>query len=240
MPSMVEEIRNLTAGIDGWLTDEEGALLFELARDCMGRGAIVEIGSWKGKSTIWLGRGSMAGRRVKVWAIDPHTGSEEHRQAFGRVSTFKEFEQNIASAGLTGLVTPIVKTSQDAAVSFEGPVELLFIDGAHDYVSTKSDFQAWFPKVVDGGIVAFHDTTGWDGPRRVVLENVCTSRSFGGMHLVGSVAYAPRVPKNSAQDRIRNLSMTCVIGPSIFLRRALPRPIRSLGRKAASAIGICR
>ena len=80
---MIDEIKSLTAGIEGWLTDDEGELLFKLARACAGRGGIVEIGSWKGKSTIWLGRGSMAGNRAKVWAIDPHTGSDEHHQAFG-------------------------------------------------------------------------------------------------------------------------------------------------------------
>ena len=72
----------------------------------------------------------------------------------------EEFKRNIASAGLEELVTPIVKTSQDAAASFQDLAELLFIDGAHDYASTKADFHAWFPKLVDGGVVALHDTTG--------------------------------------------------------------------------------
>lgn len=240
MVSAIEGIRSITAAIDGWLTDDEGALLFDLAKDCRGRGVIVEIGSWKGKSTIWLSRGSMAGRKVKVWAIDPHTGSEEHHQTLGRVSTFEEFERNIASAGLAELVNPIVKTSQEAALDFNEPVELLFIDGAHDYASTKADFQAWFPKLVDGGIVAFHDTTGWEGPRRVVLEDVCMSRRFGGVHLVGSVAYAKKLTENSPHDRARNLLMACVIAPSIFLRHTLPKPVRRLGRQAASALGIFR
>jgi MMP 1-O-methyltransferase len=236
MISTIDEIRNLAAGIDGWLTDDEGELLFNLAKVCKGTGEIVEIGSWKGKSTIWLGKGSMAGNRVKIWAIDPHTGSDEHRQLFGSVSTLEEFGRNIGSAGLSGLVTPLVMTSQDAAATFDRPVELLFIDGAHDYASTKADFDAWIPKLVDGGTVAFHDTTGWDGPRRVVLENVCRSRSFGGVRLVASIAYAPKVSGNSARDRMRNLVMSCVIGPSVFLRRILPRPIKLFGRKAAKEL----
>lgn len=240
MASAIENLQNLTVGIDGWLTDDEGTLLFQLASECTGRGVIVEVGSWKGKSTIWLGRGSMAGRNVRVCAIDPHTGSEEHRETFGRVNTFEEFRRNIDAAGLTQLVTPIVRASQDAATTFNEPIELLFIDGAHDYTSTKADFEAWFPRVVNGGIVAFHDTTGWDGPRRVVMEDVCMSRKFGGVRLVGSIAYAAKVTENSTRDRLRNLLMSCVIGPSVFLRRVLPRPVKLVARRAGNALGICR
>lgn len=240
MTSAIDEARKLAAEVDGWLDDREGVLLFELAKNCQGRGTIVEIGSWKGKSTIWLGKGSMAGRKVKVWAIDPHTGSDEHRQVLGAVNTFDEFMRNIARSGLDGLVAPIVKSSKDAAKGFEGPVEFVFIDGAHDYESVKTDFEVWFPKVVEGGTVAFHDVTGWDGPRKVVLEKLCTSRSFGATRLVGSIAYSRKVRQNSIQERIRNRLMLFVIGPSVVLRGILPRPVRLMVRKAAAAAGIFR
>jgi MMP 1-O-methyltransferase len=232
----IDEVRNLAAAVDGWLREGEGELLFSLARACTGRGAIVEIGSWKGKSTIWLAKGSMAGNRVKVWAVDPHTGSE----ALGRVNTFEEFKRNITSAGLGEMVTPIVRPSQEAAAAFEGPVELLFIDGAHDYASARADFDAWFPKVVDGGIVAFHDVLdpACDGPRRVVLESVCSSRKFGGVRLVRSIAYAAKVIENSTRERAQNRIMSCVLGRSVFLRSALPRPIWTLGCNVARGAGI--
>src|SRR5204862_2126445 len=63
-------IERRVAGIGGWLTPKEGRLLYELARGCTGRGVIVEIGSWKGKSTIWLASGSRRGPGVFVYAID--------------------------------------------------------------------------------------------------------------------------------------------------------------------------
>jgi MMP 1-O-methyltransferase len=235
---IIDEVRNLTASVEGWLREGEGELLFSLAKACRGKGAIVEIGSWKGKSTIWLGKGSMAGSRVNVWAVDPHTGSEEHREALGRVNTFGDFKRNIARAGLDDLVTPIVKTSQEAAARFEGPVELLFIDGAHDYASAKADFDAWFSKVVDGGTVAFHDVLGFDGPMKVVLESVCTSRRFSGVHLVGCIVFAAKVAENSLGDRARNRLMSYLIGGSAPLRGALPRPLWAVGCKVFRSAGI--
>lgn len=64
--------KNTANDIEGWLADVEGALLYSLARKCNANGVIVEIGSWKGKSTIFIAKGSEAGQRVRVYAIDPH------------------------------------------------------------------------------------------------------------------------------------------------------------------------
>lgn len=237
MISAIRETRDIAANVDGWLEDCEGELLFELAKGCEGRGAIVEVGSWKGKSTLWLAKGSMSGNRVKVLAIDPHTGSEEHHKAFGKVWTFDAFNETIASAGLQSVVFPLVKTSRDAAVDFEEPVELIFIDGAHDYESVKADFELWFPKVIEGGIMAFHDTTYGEGPLRVVEENLYTSRNFSIVHLVGSITYARKVNRNSKKVRIRNLSAMYLRRTPEPVRHLLPKPLKSLARKIVAAAG---
>lgn len=237
MISAVKEARDLAANVDGWLEESEGELLFDLARNCEGRGVIVEIGSWKGKSTLWLGKGSMAGKKVKVWAIDPHTGSEEHHKVFGKVWTFDAFNKTIANAGLQPIVFPLLKTSSDAAVNFENPVELIFIDGAHDYESVKSDFELWFPKVIEGGIMAFHDTTYGEGPLKVVEENLYISKNFGIVHLIGSITYARKVKRNSSGDRVRNLSAMYLRRTPESVRHLLPKPLRSLGRKIIAAAG---
>jgi predicted O-methyltransferase YrrM len=76
------EAKKISNEIDGWLSDNEGELLFNLAKNCKGEGKIVEIGSWKGKSTVWLASGSKSGKNVKVYAIDPHTGSSEHKEKY--------------------------------------------------------------------------------------------------------------------------------------------------------------
>ncbi|MBW8005269.1 MAG: class I SAM-dependent methyltransferase, partial [candidate division NC10 bacterium] len=153
----MDEIKNLVDEVHGWLTHSEGQLLFRLAKACTGRGVIVEIGSWKGKSTIWLAKGSRSGNKVKIHAIDPHTGSPEEAKSYGKVLTFEEFTANVKNAGVDDTVIPIIKTSSEAAQEFREPIELIFIDGDHQYDMVKLDFELWFPKVIDGGIMAFHD-----------------------------------------------------------------------------------
>ncbi|RLC39554.1 MAG: hypothetical protein DRH33_02540 [Candidatus Nealsonbacteria bacterium] len=93
----IESIKQLVQNIDEKhsVSDKEGEFLYNAAKNCMGRGVIIEIGSWKGRSTIWLGRGSKAGNKVKVFAIDPHTGSPWHRKMYGKVWTYEEFKKNI-------------------------------------------------------------------------------------------------------------------------------------------------
>lgn len=231
------EIRALVEGIDGWLPDFEGELLYDLARGCKGRGAIVEIGSWKGKSTIWLAKGSKAGNGVKVYAVDPHTGSSEHRQDAGRVWTFDEFKRNMRAAGVEDLVVPILKESVEAAQAVSEPVELIFIDGAHEYELVKLDFLAWFPKVLDGGVMAFHDTIGWEGPKRVVKELVYKSESFRRVGLVGSITFAEKTRCASLTDRLRSRYVLGLKHAWEVGRKApVPAGLRKLGHRVLAAI----
>jgi predicted O-methyltransferase YrrM len=203
MNSGLDETRALTQTLDGWLHDSEGELLYKTAKNCMGSGVIVEIGSWKGKSTSWIGRGSKQGTHTKVFAVDPHIGSNEH-QSGGKVWTFEEFKQNIQTTGVEDIVVPLVKTSEEAAREFTEPVEFVFIDGAHEYEYVKQDFDLWFPKVIDNGIIAFHDTIGWAGPKRVVKEDVARSNHFKNLKFVHSITIGQKVLQNSRLDRIRN------------------------------------
>jgi len=174
-----------------------------LQRKC----AIVEVGSWKGKSTIWLGKGSQVGNSVKIYAIDPHTGSSEHRKVLGKVSTFEEFRRNIKVANVDDVVIPMVKTSEEAAKNFKEVIEFLFLDGAHEYELVKLDFQLWFPKLISGGTIAFHDTIGYSSsadPKKLVEEYVFKSKHFRKVGFVGSTTYAQKVEQNCLKDRLRN------------------------------------
>ena len=233
MSEFAERVKPLIADVPGWLTDEEGEALYELARSCTGRGAIVEIGSWKGKSTICLGLGSRAGEGVRIYAIDPHT---EYR--------FGDFRANIERAGIADLVTPIASLSQAAADDFDEPIELLFVDGSHDYDLVLEDFEKWVPKVVDGGWVAFHDTTWTPGPRKVVGQAVYRGRAFKDVRfVVGSLTVGRKVVGNSLPDRLRNryvltLKTAFWLGSSALKkqRRLLPKPVERLGRRVLRAI----
>jgi predicted O-methyltransferase YrrM len=228
-----DRVKPLIADVPGWLTDEEGEALYELAKQCAGRGVIVEIGSWKGKSTICLGLGSRAGSGVPIFAVDPHA---DYR--------FGDFKANVERAGIADLVTPVPSLSQDAAGDFHEPIELLFVDGSHEEADVRADFDQWVPKVVDGGWVAFHDTTWTAGPRRVVGERVYRSRTFRDVRFVpGSTTVARKTPANAFADRIRaryalgvKTGFWLVSTPLKKYRRVLPKSVERLGRRVLRAI----
>lgn len=233
MSDFQTRVKPLIADVPGWLTDEEGEALYELARACRGDGVIVEIGSWKGKSTVCLGLGSQDGAGVPVYAVDPHA---DYR--------FGDFKTNIERAGLTELVRPIASLSQSAADGFEESIELLFVDGSHEYDLVLEDFEKWVPKVVDGGWVAFHDTTWTRGPRKVVGHAIYRSRRFkDARFVVGSTTVARKVVSNSTLDRLRNRYVLGVktafwLGSTAVKkqRRLLPPPVERLARRVLKAI----
>jgi MMP 1-O-methyltransferase len=233
MSEFAMKVKPLIADVPGWLTDEEGEALYELARRCRGDGVIVEIGSWKGKSTICLGLGSQAGNSVPVYAVDPHA---DYR--------FGDFKTNVERAQIASLVRPIASLSQPAADDFQEPIELLFVDGSHEYDLVLEDFEKWVPKVVDGGWVAFHDTTWTKGPRKVVGRAIYRSRRFKDVRfVVGSTTVARKVAANSAGDRLRNRYVLGVktafwLGSAALKkqRRLLPAQVERMGRRVLKAI----
>ena len=233
MSDFVSKVKPLIADVPGWLTDEEGEALYELARACTGRGVIVEIGSWKGKSTVCLGLGSQAGASVPVYAVDPHA---DYR--------FGDFKNNVERAGIQELVRPVASLSQAAADDFDEPIELLFVDGAHEYDLVLEDFEKWVPKVVDGGWVAFHDTTWTAGPRKVVGHAIYRSRRFKeARFVVGSTTVARKVERNGFADRARNRYVLGVktvfwLGSTALKkqRRLVPERVERLGRRFLRAI----
>ena len=229
----MQETKKLTRKIEGWLGEGEGSLLYSLAKNCKGHGVIVEIGSWKGKSTVWLSRGSKAGKKAKVYAVDTHKGSAEH----GKVRTFDDFRKNIKKAGVSDIVVPIVKTSKQAAKNFNKPVELIFFDGSHDFKSVSEDFDNWFPKIIEGGYVAFHDSVGgWPGPMKLVEEKVFRSNNFKDVGFIEATVYAQKVETNSLYDRLRSFYILLLKklyegGARIYYHWYLPDFAVSLGKK---------
>ena len=192
--------RAAAAAVDGWLNEAQGAALFDAAAGCSGRGAIVEIGSWKGRSTIWLGHGArLAGQ--PVFAVDPHEQSREDPSA----QTLEEFTGNIRRAGVADVVRPLVMTSRAAAAAFDGGVEVLFIDGDHSDTGAELDAAAWFPRLIEGATVLLHDvvTASYTGPRKVFRRQVCWSSGFAGVRRIGSMGMARRVVRRSGSEAFR-------------------------------------
>ena len=195
-----ERARLAAAHVEGWLSEAQGAALFDAAAAATGRGAIVEIGSWKGRSTVWLGHGArLAGRRV--YAVDPHEHSKEDPSA----RTYDTFMRNLTEAGVADVVDPMVMTSADAAAAIPGGVEVLFIDGDHSDAAARSDADIWFPRLIDGATVLMHDvaTASYTGPRRVFRELICWNSGFDRIGNVGSMGVARKVARRGPFAAVR-------------------------------------
>ena len=194
----------LRATVPGWTGLLEGRSLYALAHHGPGRGAIVEIGSAWGRSTICLARGSKAAGRERVQAIDPHPditnpspwpeagwqkGLGRAAQAGG--SRLPWLRYNLHRFGVDDWVDPIVSTSAIASTLPIDAIRLLFIDGNHTYEAVKTDIDAWLPRVVPGGVVVFDDyietKPSW-GVRRAVDELLASGAvrpqlETAGMHV---------------------------------------------------------
>lgn len=233
----LSEVARQASMAEGYLSEPEGRLLYRLAKDCSGKGSIVEIGCWKGRSTIWLANGSRAGNQGKVIAIDPHTSLPQMPQG----NSFAEFKGNLKAAKVSGFVKPVVQTSEKAASLFKTPVELVFIDGNHEYEFVKRDFELWFPKLLEHGVMAFHDTNLALGPKMVVKELVFHSNKFRNVGFVDSITFAEKVKQNSFWDRLRNRRVlllknffTAVC--NFHVRFGIPRPLKQAGKRFIRAM----
>jgi predicted O-methyltransferase YrrM len=166
------------ARVAGYLHPKEGFALMLLAMSGPGSGAIVEIGSFKGRSTCFLALGAKLGGREKVTAIDHFLGSPEHQRGQGFEdaaivqygSTLPTFRANLAAEALDEQVEVVQKSSIDAAAEWSRPIRLLFIDGDHGYAETTRDFELFAPYLVSDGIICFHDVGSWPGVTRFVRE----------------------------------------------------------------------
>ncbi len=149
--------------IDGLIHAREGLLLYVLARRAARVGNIVEIGSYKGRSTWYLVQGLRdAASRYRVISIDPHLDPVQRDAYFETIERYD----------LGDWVEPRVGFSHEVVASFgDEPVGLLWIDGDHGYSSVRKDFDDWFPQLSPGGWYAMHDTVNaWYGPTRLARE----------------------------------------------------------------------
>ena len=164
-------IPGLPANIDqikGFLADDEAEALYNAALQAGAIGPVLEIGSYCGKSTIYLG---LACRETgnTVFALDHHRGSEEHQRGeffhdpdlyddgIAALDTFREFRRNIAAADLNDSVVPVVSDSLTASRHWRTPLGMLFIDGGHSLDAALNDYRCWVSAVARGGILAIHD-----------------------------------------------------------------------------------
>lgn len=184
---------------------KEGKILFSLARNSIIEGVIVEIGSYRGGSTILLAKGSKVAQKGKVYAVDPFNRDSESTNIL-IASILPHFLKNIKNAEVDDWIIPIVKTSIEAARNWKKPISLLFIDGDHGYGYVKADFLLWEKHLLKGGVIAFHDVNPpfEEGPNRVVEENILHSRRFGNIKKVYTMIVAQKLESSSFSESLQN------------------------------------
>lgn len=224
----LKAIERIAGQVGGFLGRREGRYLYWLAKLGSTMGAVVEIGSWEGKSTIWLAKGSEAANGGKVYAIDPHWNSPE-----------QVFRRNMKVAGVDARVVSVAKTSMEAVKEWSRPIGFLWIDGNHSYESVRSDFMGFAPSVVSGGIIALHDTYSFEGVRKFVEEAVLSSDGFQVLGQFDSILAVRKVERLSVRDRAKRRIV--IILRRVFNRgRAERRHWRALPRRLLRALSIPR
>ncbi len=185
-------------------TAVEGPYLYQLARCASRLGVVVEIGSWQGKSTIWLAKGSEAADGSELYAIDPHVGGRDlEKIGLINVNTEEAFRENIRKAGLEKRVIPIVVTSMDALEGWHKTIGMLWIDGDHSYESVSTDFYGWLPFVADGGVIALHDTYSWEGVRKLVDNEILPNPGYRVLGQVDGILAIQKAGRITLMDRLK-------------------------------------
>lgn len=165
---MIPDLPHDIAQIKGFLAEDEALALYQHALTMAPRGPVLEVGSYCGKSTIYLG---LACRQHAgtVYALDHHRGSEEHQAgemfhdpglfdaSEGQVDTLREFRRNMRRANLEDTVVPVVSSSEVAARHWQTPLAMVFIDGGHSLDAALTDYRCWSAHLVRGGVLAIHD-----------------------------------------------------------------------------------
>jgi len=152
----------------GFLDDEEGLRLHDLARDHAHLGPILEVGSYCGKSSVYLAAGAKL-RRGRLICVDHHRGSEEHQpgeeyhdpdlldSVTGALDSLPYLRRALRQAGLDDIAVLLVAPSVVAAQLWSVPLGMVFIDGGHSHATANDDYESWSPHVAPGGVLAIHD-----------------------------------------------------------------------------------
>ena len=197
--------------VEGFLTPREMHFLMLLAAVPTANGEILEIGSFKGKSTILLAKSAALSDGAIINAVDPMTAPcETDPDLRGAESSLADFTRNISDHNVSDRVKLHQMLASQLAVTWDKQLRLLWIDGDHTYLGTKSDFECFAPHLADNGIVAFHDVLhAFEGGARVFCESVLLSPNFGACGFCGSIAWAHyhADPKKAEKHRDHKLKL---------------------------------
>jgi predicted O-methyltransferase YrrM len=152
----------------GFMPDDEGLALHEAGLEAGAVGPLLEVGTYCGKSAVYLGAAARE-RGTVVYTVDHHRGSEENQAGWehhderlvdprtGRMDTLPFFRRTIEDAGLEDVVVGVVGHSTAIAANWGTHLGLVFVDGGHAFDVALADYEAWSPHITPGGFLVFHD-----------------------------------------------------------------------------------
>jgi len=154
--------------VKGFLEKQEAESLYQFAKKYSSLGPCLEIGSYCGKSAVYLGAAVKENNQI-LYSIDHHKGSEEQQpgeeffdldlldETGKGINTLPFFLETLDKAGLRDNVVPIVSTSLEASEVWSEPLAMVFIDGGHSDQAANDDYDVWHPHIIQGGLLAIHD-----------------------------------------------------------------------------------
>jgi MMP 1-O-methyltransferase len=191
----------------GFMPPAEGLALHDTAAAYARRGPVLEVGTYCGKSTIYLAAAARTARQFVI-TVDHHRGSEENQPGWeyhdtelvdpqaGRLDTLPHFRSTLAASGLEDSVIAIVGRSAEVARLWSAPLGMLFIDGGHTDAAAVADYQGWAPHLAPGGALAIHDVfpdpaDGGQAPYRI-YQRALASGAFTEVRHEGSLRVLER------------------------------------------------
>jgi MMP 1-O-methyltransferase len=207
--SMDPRLRAKAEAARGFMPSDEGVALYDAAMAVSVEGPLLEVGSYCGKSAVYLGAAARERGRV-LFSVDHHRGSEENQAgwewhepdlvdpAVGKVDTLPVFRRTVHDAGLEGTVVAVVGDSSAVARNWRTPLALLFIDGGHGEEPARLDYEHWTPHVAPGGALVIHDVfpdpaDGGRPPYEQIYLPALASGRFSESRVVGSLRVLQRV-----------------------------------------------
>jgi MMP 1-O-methyltransferase len=206
--SFPADLAQMAESARGFMPPPEGRALYDTAIAYAPRGPVAEIGTYCGKSTIYLAAAAREAGQFVI-TVDHHHGSEENQPgweyhdpglvdpATGRMDTLPHFRSTLAATGLEEHVIAIVGRSADVAGLWRMPLGMLFIDGGHTDAAAAADYEGWAPWVSEGGALAIHDVfpdpaDGGQAPYRI-YQRALKSGGFSEVRVEGSLRVLERV-----------------------------------------------